>query len=1135
MKICKLFLPVVLLFCSSQINAQEIAISTTTLEGCGGFLVDTGLSAGDYGNNEEFTMTLCAEEPDTIINLAFNLFALGEGDQMTIYDGPDTDSPLIGTYVLDDIIGQDITSTNEDGCLTLYFTSDDSDVGSFTAEISCGMPCIQPLAQVVVDQDAPYKICVGEELTFDASSSIFAPGTALDSLNWIFGDGEENSEDWPMVTHSYDIPGAYVVDLDLKDDNECENTNVLGILVEVSTTPTFEVGESTIFCEGEEVSFTAQVIPTLWDGSTGGITGGELFIPDDQTTCFGSEISFANFPPGSVIDEVSDFENFFINFEHSFMGDLTVSFECPEGNTISVHQQGGGGTFLGEPVDNDADLTPGVGYDYYWSPEATLGTWDEEAGFGTLPSDTYNSVQSWDALLGCSLNGTWSIQICDSWGSDNGYIFDWSLEFDESFYDEDLSFTPSFGMDCDSTYWLVDEIDETMGPDCNMLTLDPSTDPGTYTYEFEAIDDFGCSYSTEVEIFIYEQPELSVGPDVEYCAGDTIIFNSEILNPEVTLSDLIYTWSPDINITDTSAVNPEYFGGDIVQEYVLTVTSEQAPTCTDTDEFVLTVFPLPETTVVGEDEICANATTTLSITDTFPEVFWNDDPNISGPTFEAPPGEHVVIFTDDNTCVNSVIFVVDALPVPGLVDLADCSLELDIDDEPDDFPGQWQSEGPGVLTYSNPTGNNSLVTATEYGVYTVSFIDDLCSVDTEVTFTFLETPVLTVGDDVTYCEGDFIGFTADFNDEDYPFTDWTYSWSPGTDLNNTNIPNPNYNGGEVVQEYELDLESASHPLCAANDAFVLTVLEAPFLEILGEDMICSNATTTLTISDVYPNIEWDNDPNLSGVSIDAAPGSHSVTVYEIEGCESTFSFDINALPTPVLNDHSVCGINFQLEDDATTYNGSWSTEGPGTLSYFPPTSNNANVSASEYGIYNSTYTDNCGIENTILLSFLPNPLFALEDDEFCIDDDLDYVIQPIGQYPELFSWTWNGVAGGPTTIFDETGSYDFVATNQCGLSEGSAFFEAIPCDIVVPNVFTPDTDDEFNEYFVITGLEFFPGSKLSVYNRWGKLIYENSNYKNKWKPTVEDASEGTYYWILDVNKDSGVESLSGHLTILRDN
>ena len=65
------------------------------------------------------------------------------------------------------------------------------------------------------------------------------------------------------------------------------------------------------------------------------------------------------------IDEESDLASFFINFEHSYMGDLTIQFECPSGQIITVHQQGGGGTALGEPVDTDGDLTYEYNYNEY--------------------------------------------------------------------------------------------------------------------------------------------------------------------------------------------------------------------------------------------------------------------------------------------------------------------------------------------------------------------------------------------------------------------------------------------------------------------------------------------------------------------------------------------------------------------------------------------------------------------------------------------------------------------------------------------------------------------------------------------------------------------------------------------------
>ena len=85
---------------------------------------------------------------------------------------------------------------------------------------------------------------------------------------------------------------------------------------------------------------------------------------------------------------------------------------------------------------------------------------------------TYESVQPFSNLNGCPLNGTWEIEVCDLWASDNGFIFDWSLQFDPDLYPEAVSFTPTFGPECDSTWWdgpsIIDD-----GDDCNNITISP--------------------------------------------------------------------------------------------------------------------------------------------------------------------------------------------------------------------------------------------------------------------------------------------------------------------------------------------------------------------------------------------------------------------------------------------------------------------------------------------------------------------------------------------------------------------------------------------------------------------------------------------------------------------------------------
>jgi gliding motility-associated-like protein len=568
--------------------AQEIAITNGTQDLCGGFIVDTGLSASDYGNNENITMTICPEDPDTVLNLYFNFFGVGGGDTLWIYDGPDVNAPLIGAFANADLQNQDVTSdpeNNDTGCLTLHWESDGSDVGSFGAEISCGVPCIRPLAYVELEEEVPLLVCVDEVITLDGSPSEFAPNTELESWEWVFNDGETNTTDWPVVTHSFDSPGDYKIQLNLVDDNECTNNNLIDVLVLVSTEPTFENTTGDLdLCLGQEAVLHGEVQSTTWTGIPDINFGGALFIPDDQTQCFESEITFGNFDPGQVVEDINDIEHFFINFEHSFMGDLTITFLCPNGQALAVHQQGGGGTWLGEPVDDESD-TPGVGYDYYWAPDATDGTWEEESiNFGTLPAGTYQSVAPWENLIGCPLNGTWTVEICDLWGADNGFIFDWSMEFAPELYPELIQFTPSYGPDCDSTYWDGPFITDDGGL-CNDVTITP-TEAGTFDYSYIVTNNHGCSFQEDITVTVTEII-ADAGEDVTFCGDD--IFLDGSAQTAAPFNNLVWSWDPDGGLSSGTIPNPQVIDVDETTEFTLTVAPNGFPECASSDDVMVIV------------------------------------------------------------------------------------------------------------------------------------------------------------------------------------------------------------------------------------------------------------------------------------------------------------------------------------------------------------------------------------------------------------------------------------------------------------------------------------------------------------------------------------------------------------------
>lgn len=129
-------------------------------------------------------------------------------------------------------------------------------------------------------------------------------------------------------------------------------------------------------------------------------------------------------------------------------------------------------------------------------------------------------------------------------------------------------------------------------------------------------------------------------------------------------------------------------------------------------------------------------------------------------------------------------------------------------------------------------------------------------------------------------------------------------------------------------------------------------------------------------------------------------------------------------------------------------------------------------------------------------------------------------VQFTANTPGAVSWYWTFGDGDVSTLENPvhvfTGDSVYVVTLTATLQSGcsstySATYEVVGgIPIVPPNVVTPNGDGQ-NDQLVFTNLHYYIKSSVSVYDRWGALVYSNRDYQNDWTPDVVD---GVYYYEL---------------------
>ena len=557
-----------ILFLPATLPAQNHLMNGSPITACNGTFYDPGGPAGNYSNNQNLSTTIFSDGTGgTQIRLSFAGTALSAGDVLCFYDGPSTTAALLSCS-MDYPAGQPFvvqaTANNPSGCITVSFQSNASGTSAgWAAAISCVVACQTVLAAltstnpVMIPVDTGWiDVCPGERVFLNGAgfypqnNSSYSQSDFTTTFEWNFGDG--GIAYGPSTSHRFDTPGGFYVQLLLKDSLGCQNSNLLSQRVRVAHRPEFVLDGVAQICAGDTIRLNAtvdstvigkivSVLPVSASFYVEASRSDSLALPDGTGELYETSIFFTEFSPGQTLVNANDLESICVIMEHSWMRDIEITLTCPNGQSIILHEHPGNfgsEVYLGEPNHNDNfNPVPGLGYDYCWTPNAVNPTWIEYANTvlvsNTLPSGDYSSFEPVSNLVGCPLNGEWTIGVVDLWPADNGYIFNWSLKFKDAVYPSIETFTPQF------LSWNWNSHPSIFFASTDSMAASPQN-AGTAGYTFSVSDEFGCSWDTLVSIPVLPptHPDcyrcttnFPLLNDTSICMGESLNFNATSLAP----------------------------------------------------------------------------------------------------------------------------------------------------------------------------------------------------------------------------------------------------------------------------------------------------------------------------------------------------------------------------------------------------------------------------------------------------------------------------------------------------------------------------------------------------------------------------------------------------------------------------
>ncbi len=659
---------------------------------------------------------------------------------------------------------------------------------------------------------------------------------------------------------------------------------------------------------------------------------------------------------------------------------------------------------------------------------------------------------------------------------------------------------------------------------------------------------------------------------------------SACVNATTTLSASISggTWSSATTTVATINASTGIVTG--VSSGTSLITYTTASGCKASATVTINALPV----ISGTLTACVNATTTLSAS--ISGGTWSSATTSvatinasSGTVTGASGGSSIITYTTSSGCTDQATVTINPLPTATISgsgsacqNTASPNITFTGANGTSPYTFTYTINNGAPLTVTTTSGNSTTVavptSTTGTFVYALTNVKDASTTTCEnaisgqtATVVVNVLPTGTISGTANVCQNTSapgITFTATNGTAPYTFTYTINGGAPltvtTTSSNSATISAPTNSAGTFV--YALtNVKDASTTTCnstISGQTATITIGNIPATPTASVTIqpSCTSPDGTIVISaPTGASIEYSKDgtffqPGTTFSSL--APGTtYSLTARNsATGCVSAAkSIAVNSLPAPpatpvalistppsclvptgTITISSPTGSDILYSIDGTNYQGNKIYSGltPNTNYAITAKDNLTGCTSGALNITMSPLPDNpfvnAGRDKELLLGQ------SVKLDGVATGDGIKFVWSP------TISMTGAGTLT-PTVSPLSDQIYTLTVTSKYGCTASDEVKVFVVKEIIVPNAFSPNGDG-LNDTWVITNLEDYPQAEVSVFNRYGQMIFEASHgsyasqpWDGKYKGTP--VPEGTYYWIIKLSSDK--KPISGSIAVIR--